>query len=352
MLSNAQTTKYLKVFFISFFLVFLMVLLPHLGFKASKMVSPSLKKVDVWDNIQPKLEQKIGHYKLKRQLIPTVSAASDYENANAYIVTDFESGEVIASKNLSQKFPIASLTKVMTAIVALDLASLDEEFTVSEKAARQIPTKVMLEAGEKYTLQELLNASLISSANDSTQVIKEGIDTKYGPASQRGEQEVFIKAMNTKAQFLGLKNTHFTNPQGFDNQAHYSSVEDLAILSQYAMENYPAIAEIVALDIKDLTRNGEDMRFYLQNWNGLMGVYPGVKGVKIGNTDDAGVCTIVFSEREGKKVLVVVLGAPGVLERDFWASQLLDLGFTSLGLNPINTTKEQLKEKYANWQYF
>ena len=322
-----------------------MVLIPHLGFKPSKMVSPSIKKVDVWDNIQPKLKQKPGNYKLKRQLFPTVSAASDYENANAYVVTDFDSGEVIASKNLSDKFPMASLTKVMTAVVALDLASLDEEFTVSEKAARQIPTKVMLEAGEKYTLQELLDASLISSANDSTQVIKEGIDAKY-------KEEVFLKAMNEKARILGLKNTHFTNPQGFDNQAHYSSVEDLAILSQYAMENYPAIAKIVALDIKDLTRNGEDMRFYLQNWNGLMGVYPGVRGVKIGNTDYAGVCTIVLSEREGKKVLVVVLGAPGVLERDFWASQLLDLGFTSLGLNPINTTEEQLKERYAMWRYF
>ncbi len=345
MLNNLILDKYIKVFFISFFLVFLMVFIPHLNFISHKLVSPQSVKVSIWDKLEPMLEKKQAGYELKKGLIPTVSASSDYEQAQAYIVTDFDSGEVITSKNLSQKLPMASLTKVMTAVVALDLAKMDDEFIVSQKASNEIPTKVMLKEGERYTLEHLLNASLISSANDATQVIKEGIDAKYG-------EKVFIEAMNQKAKFLGLINTHFTNPQGFDNSNHYSTVEDLAILSHYAIQNYPEISSMVASDTKDLTKNGQDMRFYLQNWNGLMGVYPGVTGIKIGNTDNAQVCTIVLSQREGKKILAVVLGAPGVTERDLWAGELLDVGFSKYGISPVNVTREQLKEKYASWKYF
>lgn len=323
-----------------------MVFMSHIGTKETKIVSPGLKPVDVMERVKPFLEQKQTHFQLKRNFVPTALAGADYNDAEAFGVIDFDSGEVIASKNLFKKIPMASLTKIMTAVVALDLAKVDEGFIVSEKAALQQPTKVMLKPGEKYSLEELLASMLISSANDSAQVIKEGIDKKYG-------QEVFIRAMNAKAVFLGLKNTHFTNPQGFDNYDHYSSIEDLSILSYYAINEYPEIAQIVENEFKDLTNNYQDLRFYLNNWNGLLGVYPGVVGIKIGNTGKAGHCTIVISQREGKKVLAIVLGAPGVLQRDLWAGELLDLGFNKLlGLVPVNVTEEQLKEKYASWKYF
>lgn len=90
----------------------------------------------------------------------------------------------------------------------------------------------------------------------------------------------------------------------------------------------------------------------LYNWNGLLGVYPGVKGVKIGNTEDAGYATTVLAEREGKKILVVLLGAPGVLQRDLWPSMLLDIGFEKLGLKPIGITEDQLRAKYSTWKYW
>lgn len=333
-----------------------MISIPQLSIKPTSFLSPLpqrinrgtifFQKIDILEKVKPKLEQKQHEFKLKKSLIPILSAGSDYDGAQAYGVIDFDSGEIIAEKNLSEKLSIASLTKIMTAVVALDLASLDETFTVSKLASVQIPTKVMLKPGEKYSLSQLLAHALISSANDSAQVIKEGIDTKFG-------QEVFIKAMNAKAQVLGLKNTHFENPQGLDGYNHFSTIEDLSILSHYAMEEYPIIAQIVGKEVEDLTQNGADMRFYLQNWNGLLGVYPGISGIKIGNTDKAGVCTTVLSEREGKKVLVVLLGAPGVLERDLWAGQLLDLGFSKISnLTPVNITEAQLKEKYASWKYF
>lgn len=328
-----QDKKSLKIFLISFAAVFLMVLIPHLKTKTTVLQNPRPVKAD-------------PYFKLKTSVVPTVSAGSDYDNATAYGVIDFDSGQVIASKNLAMKLPMASLTKVMTAIISLDLAKEDEEFTVSQRAALQPPTKVMLKPGEHYPLLKLLKFSLITSSNDATQVIQEGIDAKFGP-------ETFINAMNFKAKFLGLKNTHFVNAQGYDDPGHYSTIEDLSILSHYAMKNYPLIAKIVGEDFEDLTQNNQDLRFYLNNWNGLLDVYPGVEGVKTGNTDNAGICTIVLSHRGDNRVLAIVLGASGIKERDIWASQLLDLGFNRLAnLPPVNVSEDQLKEKYASWKYF
>ncbi len=332
-------------FTVSLVAAFLMVLIPRLH-SSQNWSTPMPNRIDQMIQIRPKLEQKKNSFQLKKQIIPPVSASSEYDQAASYAVVNYETGEVIASKDLSKRLPIASLTKLMTAVVALDLAKADEKFMVSEVAASEQPTKVALQAGESYKLADLLDFALISSANDSAQVIKEGIDQKYG-------QEVFLEAMNEKAKALGLNDTHFTNPQGFDNPDHYSSAGDLALLAHYALENYPDIAQTVSKDVLDLTNGWADRRFYLQNWNGLLDVYPGVKGVKIGNTELAGNCTIVLSERAGKKVLVIVLGAPGVLQRDLWAGQLLDIGFDKLAnLDPVNVTEAQLKQKYSSWKYF
>lgn len=338
------TTKSIRVFLISLGLVFLMAILPHLAVK-KPWISPAPKAPDILHQIEPKLKLKENNFQLKKSLISPVSAGSDYEQASAYSVVNFDSGDVLASKKLSDPLPIASLTKIMTAVVGLDLANLDEKFTVSDQAAAEPPTKVMLKSGEQYSFKDLLSFMLVSSANDSAQVIKEGIDNKFG-------QDIFIDAMNKKAQILGLTHTHFTNAEGLDSPDNYSSVEDLSILSHYAVANYPLITQLVREGSLDLTGN-TDLRFYLNNWNGLLGVYPGVQGVKIGNTEKAGSTTIVLSERDGKKVLAVILGAPGVLQRDLWAGELLDLGFNKLaGLPPVSVTEDELRAKYASWKYF
>ena len=338
-------TKNLIIFLISLTITFLMIVIPHLGLKQN-IVSPVFKRNDIFKSLEQKLFFKENRFQLHKELISVVSAGSDYDHALAYGLVNADNGQVIASKNLSARLPMASLTKIMTAIVAFDLADREEKFQVSERAAAQIPTKVMLKAGEKYSLNDLLQYMLISSANDSAETIKDGIDQKFG-------EDVFIRAMNSKAQFLGLKNTHFENVQGLDSFNHFSSVEDLSILSVYALRNYPIIAQTVSKDLEDLTGGGRDMRFYLQNWNGLLGLYPGVSGIKIGNTPKAGNCTIVFSKRGGSNLIAVIMGAPGVLQRDLWASELLDLGFNKLaGLPPVNISEDQLKAKYASWQYF
>ncbi|OGE22605.1 hypothetical protein A2688_04625 [Candidatus Daviesbacteria bacterium RIFCSPHIGHO2_01_FULL_38_8] len=337
-----------KAFLISFALVFVMVLIPKLKPNNVKVSTESPVKVDRFDQIIPKLQQKINNFQLKKQssLISTAHAGASFDNAKAYALIDYDTGEVLASSNFSDRLPIASITKTMTAIVAIDLAEPNEQFIVSEYASKIPPTKIGVAPGQKMSLEELLHALLLTSANDSAQVIKEGIDKKY-------DGDYFIRAMNAKAQFLGLQNTSFDNPQGFDGEKNFSSAEDLSVLSRYALENYPLIAEIVKKDYHFIPANSDHKQFDLYNWNGLLGTYPGATGLKIGNTEKAGVTTAVVAEREGKKLIAVLLGAPGVLERDLWTAELLDFGFQKgANLQPVVLTELQLKEKYSTWKYW
>lgn len=340
---------YKKYFVITFVMVFVMVVLQHLKiFSNSSLISPHVTaKSDVMGDIRSKLEIKNWNFSIKQDLalVKAASAAEDFDMSSGYMVLDFNSGEVLKEKNSDQKLPIASITKVMTAVVALDLADSSEVFTISQAAVDQIPTKLGMVAGQRMSLEELLNGVLLVSANDAAEAVKDGVDLKYG-------EKVFIDAMNEKAQALGLKNSHFQNPQGFDHPNHYSSAQDLAKLIKYALTNYPLIAEIVKKDYQFYPADKNHKQIDMYNWNGLLGVYPNVSGVKIGNTSDAGYTTTVISEREGKKVLVTLLGTPGVLERDMWAAQLLDEGFEQLGVERVNITEEELKNKYASWKYW
>jgi len=349
---NFDKDSFLKInyrpFIAGMIAVVLMKLVMLMGFGPTAFQNETQENISVFENLKPRLEEKVNSFELKKNtsLIPKAVAASDYENANSYAVVDLDTGEIIAEKDGDIPYSIASLTKVMTAVVALDLASPDDSFVVSTKAAEIEPTKIGVVADETMTLKELLTASLLTSANDATEVIKEGINAKYG-------EKVFIDAMNKKAAFIGMENTRFANPQGFDDPNHYSTARDLALLAQYALNNYPLIREIVAKDYEFLPANEHHKQFDLYNWNGLLDVYPKTYGVKIGNTGDAGVTTMVASERGGKNIAVILLGAPDVLDRDLWASQLLDAGYQeTLGLDPIVVTEQELRAKYASWKYF
>ncbi len=343
------SSKHLKVFIGTFLAVFIIVALQHTKTWIPKPIFPIAIEPDIFfDTVTPKLEMVPNTFEIKTEhnFIPRADASDEFEEAKAYAVVDYQNGRVLASKNLDQKLSIASLTKIMTSVVALDLADPSESFSTSDKASIMVPTKIGVTPGEKLTLNELLHASLLTSANDAVEVIKEGIDKKYG-------EEVFIRAMNEKARVIGLKNSSFSNPQGFDNKDHFSTVSDLAVLTHYALENYPEIRDIVQKDYALLSSNNYHKRFDLNNWNGLIGVYPGASGVKIGNTGNAGSTTAVVAERSGKKLIVVMLGAPAIIKRDLWAAQLLDLGFNlSLGLAHVDVTEKQLKEKYATWRYW
>jgi D-alanyl-D-alanine carboxypeptidase len=337
--------SHLKIFIGSFIAVFIMVILQMLGVHAPTLLSPlSEKKPTIFDTLQEILYEKQNTFRLRSSgsFIREAHAEGAYDEANAYAVVDLDTGEIYASKNSATPVAIASVTKIMTAVVALDLADPQEEITITENAASQIPTKIAVTSGEKLTLDELLHATLLTSANDAAQAIHDGINEKY-------HSDVFIWAMNEKAKAIGLKNTHFDNPQGFDGN-NYSTAEDLSILTHYAYAYYPKFAEIVAKDYLFLEANGKHKEFDLYNWNGLIGVYPNTYGVKIGNTGRAKKTTVVAAKRDGKNIAVVLLGAPSILTRDMWAAQLLDIGFArAANSTPIAVTEEQLLTKYATW---
>lgn len=347
-MKNLHLTDFHKqIFFGSFIAMFLITMLGHLNLTPQALIRPMPTGEEIFRDVLHKLENHKNTYSLHtpHQFIPQTEAAGDYENARSYALIDLASGEVLREKALERKIPIASLTKIMTAVVALDLAQPDEYITITERAARQIPTKIGVVTGEQMKVSELLEALMLTSANDSAQAIADGMDQKYG-------DDIFIRAMNAKAAYIGLKKTHFANPQGFDASDHYSTAEDLAVLTHYALTHYPLLAETVSKDYVFLPADSYHKQFDLYNWNGLLGVYPDVSGVKIGNTDDAGKTTIVVSHRNGLSLLAIVLGAPGIIERDLWAAELLDEGYAEkAGLKPVKVTRDQLLEKYRTWKY-
>lgn len=346
---NKAISKW-NVLIFTFTVVFLFTFLQNLGisFKAFNFIGTPHAKNYTFNKILPRLQKTPNDYKLKKQssiIVPTF-ASSVYDNASSYVAVDYNTGDVILQKDSSSKLPIASLTKIMTAMVSLDLANPSDQLTISREAASQEPTTIGVVENQKMSVEELLNASLLTSANDAAQALKDGINKKYN-------SEIFVEAMNAKAKFLGLKNTNFSNPQGFDNGQNYSSAEDLAIATHYALKNYLLIANIVKKDYQFIPATKNHKQFDLYNWNGLLDVYPGVEGVKIGNTDGAKYTNIILSQREGKKILVVLLGAPGVLERDLWASAILDDSFLKLAnLSPVNITQTDLRQKYSTWKYW
>ncbi len=343
-----------RYFLLNCFLVFGTITLVIVGkqifFPLSfRLISPKAKDF-IFDNVADKVDTMQNDYKITQPLSFIAQAEADtnaiYSNASSYIAINSDTGSVIMQKDPEQKLPIASLTKLMSAVIALDLAKPDELITIPPQATNITPTIIGVIPGQKMSIGELLHAMLMTSANDAAEVVKDGIDYKY-------KEKVFVRAMNEKAQFLGLKDTHFANPQGFDNTNNYSTAYDLAELTHYALTHYPLIAQIVSQDYLFLPENQNHKQFDLYNWNGLLDVYPGVYGVKIGNTSSAGYTMIVGSKREGNDILVVLLGTSGILQRDLWASALLDDAYqTEFGLTPINITAAQLQKKYGTWKYY
>ena len=281
------------------------------------------------------------------QALAVGGAATDLNAAlelSAGMSVNFDTGEAYYTYNGQSRLPIASITKIMTAMVALDLASLDEQFTVYISATEVEPTVMGVYEGERLTTRELVNASLLMSANDAAQVLAEGIGLKYG-----GDSSLFVAAMNEKAKIIGLSNTKFTNPQGYDDLEHYSTCEDLLVMGRYAMTHYPDIVRVVKDKDAVLEQNAHHQKFWLPNWNMLIGTYPGADGIKIGNTGNAKHTTLASASREGKRIMACVLGADGILKRDLAAAELLNIGFSRVGVAPYPVSEDLLRTRIKDW---
>lgn len=234
--------------------------------------------------------------------------------ADAAVVMDADTGMILYAKNLHQPRPIASTTKIMTALLAIECGDLQGMVTVSPRAAGVEGSSIYLRAGEKLTLEELLYGALMNSGNDACVAIAEHV---------AGREEIFVHWMNRKASLLGLKNTHFSNTNGLPHKEHLSSAYDLAVLTRHALNN-PVFSRIVAS--RQHVISGPRGQRHLSNTNQMLWSYKGANGVKTGTTSAAGHCLVSSACRDGRRLIAVVLHSDN---RYADSIKLLDYGFNN-----------------------
>ncbi|MBI3109823.1 D-alanyl-D-alanine carboxypeptidase [Candidatus Daviesbacteria bacterium] len=229
--------------------------------------------------------------------------------AKAALLIDTRSGQVFFAKNIHERLPVASLVKVMTTLIALERKKMDDEFTVSRYAAGMEPDKMLLIAGERLTLKELLYGIFLISANDAAEVLAEG--TLRQAQGKQGSRDEFIKLMNIKAKQLGMENSLFVNPTGLDedSRSSYSTVYDLVILSRYLIRHYPQVVDISSQYHVYLPLSEKHQDYDMYSGVNLLTTYPGVVGFKTGYTPEAGMTLITLARQGEREVLGVLLGS-------------------------------------------
>lgn len=264
--------------------------------------------------------------------------------APRYLVFNLDTGKVYFASGAADKIAPASFTKLLTAQVALDLGFSDQLLTATKTSIDKVPTTMGFKAGEQFKLTDLLRAAIATSGNDAAATLAEAIATQNGFALSD-----FISAMNQKAALLLMANSQFANPDGLDDPRQYSTLTDLANLITNTTKNYPEILAAARSDREDIPASPTHGFYYVSNWNGLLGVYPGVFGLKIAFTENAGNSTIVLSERNQVRLAVIVSGAPSLYDRDQAAATLLDAAFAVEKIPQANVTEWQLKQHYKVW---
>ena len=263
------------------------------------------------------------------ELAPDAAAqAPDVEAAAGVLMA--QDGRVLWARQPDAERAMASTTKIMTAIVALERGSLDEPVVISKRAVSIGESAARLELGATYPLGTLLEAMLLKSGNDASVAIAEHIG---------GNLEGFVALMNEKAEQLGLVHTSFANPHGLDEAGHYASATDLATLARYAMTN-SEFRRMAALE--SITIETADGREEFENGNLLIGTLEGATGVKTGWTSRAGYCLVASAERNGTELYAVVLGADDEMGRFQQTGLLLEWGFVHFGEQRLAETGEVL----------
>lgn len=249
--------------------------------------------------------------------LPACALSLPSISAKSAVLIEAESGKVLFGRSENTRLPMASTTKIMTAITAIEHCDdLDALISVDKRAVGIEGSSVYLYAGERISMRSLLYALLLSSANDAAAAIAFALC---------GSVEGFADLMNGLAARLGLSDTHFTNPHGLHDDQHYTTARELAIITAYALKN-PTFKEIVSTKKATLQIDTGESSRYLVNHNKLLSSYRGAIGVKTGFTKKAGRCLVSAAERDGMTLIAVTLNAP-----DDWRDHtaLLDFGFDS-----------------------
>jgi D-alanyl-D-alanine carboxypeptidase (penicillin-binding protein 5/6) len=239
-------------------------------------------------------------------------------DARAYILVDFHSGKVLASKEPTAREEPASLTKLMTAyLVFSELAAgklkLDDQVVVSEHAWRAEGSRTFIELGKPVSVELLILGMIVQSGNDATIALAERI---------AGTEETFVQMMNAGAQRLGMVGTHFEDSSGLPSPQHYTTARDMSLLAVAMIRDFPQYYKYYS--VREFEHNGIKQ----QNRNGLLGRDPSVDGLKTGHTDSAGFCLVTSALRDGMRLVSVVLGSGSMKGREDASTALLNYGFT------------------------
>ena len=251
-------------------------------------------------------------------ITPATPGDFDVPCATAILI-DEDSGTVLYEKNADERRPIASITKVMTLLLTFEALEagqihLDDLVPISEHAYHMGGSQIWLEPGEEMTLDDMLKAICISSANDAAVAVAEYVG---------GSETAFAEKMNARAAELGMTNTHFVNACGLDEAGHLSTARDVATMSREMLLHHTEVRDYCSIWM-DTLRGGATQ---LVNTNKLLKSYSGITGLKTGTTGGAGVCISASAERDGLRLIAVVLGSSSGKERFAAATSLLDYGF-------------------------
>jgi serine-type D-Ala-D-Ala carboxypeptidase (penicillin-binding protein 5/6) len=246
---------------------------------------------------------------------PAAAATPDVD-ARAYLVMNGATGEVLLARNAHDRLPIASITKLMTVLVALDRSKPADAVTVDRAAAGVTGSTIHLRAGEKLHVRDLLAGALIQSANDSAVAL----------AAHVSDGRRFADLMNQRAAALGLKDSHFVRPDGLDVAGHYSSAFDVTRLGIEAMKE-PVVRRLVRQETATIAGGRT-----LHTWNDLLGEFPGVFGVKTGHTSAAGWNEVAAARGNGVTIYATILGSPSRGVRNADLEELLGWGMSRYAL--------------------
>ena len=260
-------------------------------------------------------------------------------NSKSAILMDFDTGEILYSKNASEVLPPASMTKIMSMLLIMEridnkTLSLTDEVTISENAASMGGSQVFLQAGETYKVEELLKGIAIASGNDAVVAMAEKVS---------GSVSDFVALMNEKAKSLGLTNTKFLNPHGLDTEGHVTTAHDMAIIARELIK-HTSILKFTSI-YEDSLKNNDGSSIWLVNTNKLVRFYDGVDGLKTGFTKNAGYCLTSTAKKNNTRFITVVMGAETSDKRSSDTVNMLNYGFNTYETKILLKSSDSLGKK-------
>ena len=285
------------------------------------------------------LSYSLGVYNVQAEENDELDLAT---NAKSAIMIEASTGEIIFEKNTHDRYAPASMTKLMSMLlvveaIADDIIKWEDIVTISDNASSMGGSQILLETGEKMSVNDLFKGVAVASGNDAVVALAEYI---------AGTENAFVTMMNKRAKELGLKDTNFKNPHGLDEANHYSSAYDMAIIAKELVK-HEKVLEYTSI-YEDYLRKGTDREIWLVNTNKLVRFYDNVDGLKTGYTVEAGYCLTATAKKNNMRIITVVMGEPDSKTRNRETTNMLDYAFAQYKTTTLLSTNDVIKKVKVN----